>query len=108
MPLPLHNRTTGGIKVVAPLSQGFLLPLRQMDNTRSKNRTRTKIKERLDGKDAAILISEDDANNSFLQKSEGQYKRTENSRRIPETSHKYETTEDNTDMFHTESTNKFH
>ena len=61
-----------------------------MENTRSKNRTRTKIKERLDGKDAAILISEDDANNSFLQKSEGQYKRTENSRRIPETSHKYE------------------
>ena len=28
--------------------------------------------ERLDGKDAVIVISEDDANNSFLQKSEGQ------------------------------------
>ena len=63
--------------------------------------TKTKLKERLQGKDAAIVISEDDANNSFLQKSEGQDETTENSRKIPETSHKDETTEDNTDMFET-------
>ena len=31
--------------------------------------TRTKLKERLEGKDADIVISEDDGNNSFLQKS---------------------------------------
>ena len=69
--------------------------------------TKSKLKERLQGKDAAIVISEDDANNSFLQKSEGQDETTENSRKIPETSHKDETTEDNTDMFetlHTEDT----
>ena len=64
--------------------------------------TKTKLKERLEGKDAAIIISEDDGNNSFLQKSEGQDKTTENSRNIPETSQKDETTEDNTDMFDTE------
>ena len=64
--------------------------------------TKTKLKERLKGKDAAIIISEDDGNNSFLQKSEGQDETTENSRNIPETSHKDETTEDNTDMFDTE------
>ena len=63
--------------------------------------TKTKLKERLQGKDAAIVISEDDANNSFLEKSEGQDETTENSRKIPETSHKDETTEDNTDMFET-------
>ena len=63
--------------------------------------TKTKLKETLQGKDAAIVISEDDANNSFLQKSEGQDETTENSRKIPETSHKDETTEDNTDMFET-------
>ena len=57
--------------------------------------TKTKLKERLEGKDAAIVISEDDGNNSFLQKS-GQDKTTENSRKIPETSHKDEITEDNT------------
>ena len=69
--------------------------------------TKSKLKERLQGKDAAIVISEDDANNSFLQKSEGQDETTENSRKIPETSHKDETTQDNTDMFetlHTENT----
>ena len=59
---------------------------------------KTKLKERLAGKDAAIVISEDDGNNSFLQKSEGQDETTENSRNIPETSHKDETTEDNTDI----------
>ena len=64
--------------------------------------TKTKLKERLEGKDAAILISEDDGNNSFLEKSEGQDEITENSRNIPETSHKDETTEYNTDMFETE------
>ena len=64
--------------------------------------TKTKLKERLEGKDAAILISEDDGNNSFLQKSEEQDGTTENIRNIPETSHKYETTEDNTDLFDTE------
>ena len=37
-----------------------------------------------------------------MQKSEGQDETTENSRNIPETSHKNETTEDNTDMFDTE------
>ena len=63
--------------------------------------TKTKLKERLEGKDAAIVISEDDANNSFLQKSEGQDETTENSRKILETSHKDETTEENTDMFET-------
>ena len=64
--------------------------------------TKTKLKERLEGKDAAIIISEDDGNNSFLHKSEGQDETTENIRNIPETSHKDETTEDNTDMFDTE------
>ena len=59
-----------------------------MKNTRSKNRTRTKIKERLEGKDAAIVISEDDGNNSFNQKSEGQDETRQNSRRIHETSDK--------------------
>ena len=63
--------------------------------------TKTKLKERLQGKNTAIVISEDDANNSFLEKSEGQGETTENSRKIPETSHKDETTEDNTDMFET-------
>ena len=62
--------------------------------------TRTKLKERLEGKDADIVISEDDGNNSFLQKS-GQDETTQNSRNIPETSLKDETTEDNTDMFDT-------
>ena len=62
--------------------------------------TRTKLKERLEGKDADIVISEDDGNNSFLQKS-GQDETTQNSRKIPETSPKDETTEDNTDMFDT-------
>ena len=60
--------------------------------------TKTKLKERLEGKDAAMVISEDDGNNSFLQKSEGQDETTENTRNIPETSHKDETTEDNTDI----------
>ena len=64
--------------------------------------TRTKLKERLEGKDADIVISEDDGNNSFLQKS-GQDETTQNSRKIPETSLKDETREDNTDMF-----DKFH
>ena len=64
--------------------------------------TKTKLKERLKGKDAAIIISEDDGNNSFLHKSEGQDKTTEHSRKIPETCDKDETTEDNTDMFDTE------
>ena len=50
--------------------------------------TKTKLKERLEGKDAAILISEDDGNKSFLQKSKGQDQTTENSRNIPETSYK--------------------
>ena len=59
-----------------------------MKNTRSKNRTRTKLKERLEGKDAAIVISEDGGKNSFLQKSEGQDETTQNSRRIHETSDK--------------------
>ena len=31
--------------------------------------TKTKLKERLEGKDAAVMISEDDGNNSFLHKS---------------------------------------
>ena len=62
--------------------------------------TRMKIKERLEGKDADIVISEDDGNNSFLQKS-GQDETTQNSRNIPEKSPKDETTEDNTDMFDT-------
>ena len=62
--------------------------------------TRMKLKERLEGKDADIVISEDDGNNSFLQKS-GQDETTQNSRNIPETSPKDETTEDNTDMFDT-------
>ena len=59
-----------------------------MKNTRSKNRTRTKIKEILEGKDAAIVISEDDVNKSFLEKSDGQDETTENSRIIHETFHK--------------------
>ena len=52
--------------------------------------TKTKLKERLEGKDAAVMISEDDDNNSFLQKSEGQDETTENTRKIPETSYKDE------------------
>ena len=50
--------------------------------------TKTKLKERMEGKDAAVMMSEDDDNNSFLQKSEGQGETTENSRKIPETSDK--------------------
>ena len=57
-------------------------------NTTCPELTETKLKERLEGKDAAILISEDDGNNSFLQKSEGQDETTENSRYIPEKFHK--------------------
>ena len=49
---------------------------------------RPKLKERMEGKDAAVMISEDDDNNSFLQKSEGQDEKTKNSRKIPETSDK--------------------
>ena len=64
--------------------------------------TKTKLKERLEGKDAAIIISEDDGNNSFLHKSEGQDKTTEHSTKIREKCDKDETTEDNTDMFDTE------
>ena len=48
------------------------------------------------------MISEDDGNNSFLQKSEEQDETAENTRNIPETFHKDEITEDNTDMFDTE------
>ena len=57
-------------------------------NTTSPELTKIKLKERLQGKDAAVIISEDDGNNSFLQKSEGQDETTENSSNIPETSHK--------------------
>ena len=42
----------------------------------------------MEGKDAAVMMSEDDDNNSFLQKSEGQGETTENSRKIPEISDK--------------------
>ena len=56
----------------------------------SSEATKTKLKERLEGKDAAVMISEDDDNNSFLQKSEGQDETTENTRNIPETSYKDE------------------
>ena len=70
--------------------------------------TKTKLKERLEGKDAAIMISEDDGNNSFLQKSEGQDEITEDSRNIPQTSQKDETTEGNRDIFETEITNTFY
>ena len=44
--------------------------------------TKTKVKERLEGKDAAVMISEDDDNNSFFHKSEGQHETTENTRKI--------------------------
>ena len=70
--------------------------------------TKTKLKAKLEGKDAAIMISEDDGNNSFLQKSEGQDEITEDSRTIPQTSEKNETREDNTDIFETEITNTFY
>ena len=52
--------------------------------------TKTKLKERLEGKDTAVIFSEDDDNNSFLHKSEGQDERTENTRKIPETCYKDE------------------
>ena len=39
----------------------------------------------MEGKDGAVMMSEDDDNNSFLQKSEGQDETTENSRKIHET-----------------------
>ena len=58
-------------------------------NTTSPEVTKIKLKEKLQGKHAAVIISEDDGNNSFLQKS-GQDETTENSRNIPETSHKDE------------------
>ena len=70
--------------------------------------TKTKLKEKLEGKDAAIMISEDDGNNSFLQKLEGQDEITEDSRNIPQTSEKDETTEDNTDILETEIMNTFY
>ena len=38
-------------------------------NTTSPEVTKIKLKERLKGKDAAVMISEDYGNNSFLQKS---------------------------------------
>ena len=60
-------------------------------NKNSPELTKIKLKERLQGKDAAVIISEDDGNYSFLQKSEGQDETTENSSNIPETSHKYQT-----------------
>ena len=43
-----------------------------------------------------------------LQKSDGQDEITEDSRNIPQTSQKDQTTEDNTDIFDTEIRNKFH
>ena len=52
--------------------------------------TKTKLKERLEGKDTAVIFSEDDDNNSFLHKSEGQDERTENTRKFPETCYKDE------------------
>ena len=55
-------------------------------NTTCPELTKIKLKERLQGKDVAVIISEDDRNNSFLQKSEGQDETTEHSRNIPETS----------------------
>ena len=90
--------------VIKKASQEYPLKSKGHQNTTGpcSELTKTKLKERLEGKDAAILISEDDGNNSFLQKSEGQDETTENSRNIPETSHKDETTEYNTDMFDTE------
>ena len=48
--------------------------------------TKTKIKAKLEGKDDAVRISEDDGNNSFLQKSKRQDEITEDSRTIPQTS----------------------
>ena len=57
-------------------------------NTTCPELKKTKVKERLEGKDGAVMISEDDGNNSFLQKSEGQDETTENSRNIPEKCHK--------------------
>ena len=52
--------------------------------------TKTKLKERLEGKDVAVIISEDDDNNSFLHKSEGQDETTENTRKFTESSYKDE------------------
>ena len=59
-------------------------------NTTSPELTKIKLKGRLQRKDAAVIISEDDGNN-FLQKSEGQDETTENSSNFPETSRKDET-----------------
>ena len=44
--------------------------------------TKTKLKERLEGKDTAVIFSEDDDNNSFLHKSKGQDETTENTRKM--------------------------
>ena len=60
-------------------------------NTTSPELTKIKLKGRLEGKDAAVIISEDGGNNSFLQKSEEQDGTTENSRNIPETSERSNT-----------------
>ena len=62
----------------------------------------TKVKETLEGKDAAIVISEDDGNNSFLQKSEGQDETKENSRNITSTfDREGQQTQDNTHLSET-------
>ena len=88
--------------VIKKASQEYPLKSKGHQNTTSpcSELTRMKLKERLEGKDADIVISEDDGNNSFLQKS-GQDETTQNSRNIPEKSPKDETTEDNKDMFDT-------
>ena len=87
-----ENLFTQTIFVIKKQTQECPLKSEGHQNTSgpSSEVTNTKVKERMEGKDAAVMMSEDD-DNSFLQKSEGQDETTENSRIIPETSHKDQT-----------------
>ena len=76
--------------VIKKQTEEYPLKSEGHQNTTSPELTKIKLKEKLQGKHAAVIISEHDGNNSFLQKSEGQDETTENSRNIAETSHKDE------------------
>ena len=89
--IPEENLFTLRNFVIKKQSEESPLKSEGHQNTTSPELTKIKLKERLQGKDAAVIISEDGGNNSFLQKSEGQDETTENSSNIPETSHKDET-----------------
>ena len=89
MPSTLHTRTTGGIKMVVPLSRGFLLPLcERQDQTTEEKRHIPETSESLDE------TTED--NTDISKTSQKQDQTTEEKRHIPKTSESLdETTEDN-------------